>query len=103
MNRSVQFHQGAKGVAFAVRVIPKGGRNELVEIMDNGCLKVKVSAPAIEGKANDALIMFFSELFKVKPSKIEVIAGNHSRNKIISIMDIDPEQAERVITQVLKD
>lgn len=102
MTKLVKFHQGGKGVAFAVRVIPKGCKNEIVEILENGCLKIRVSAPPIEGKANQAVIELFAKIFNIKPAKVEILAGEHSRDKIISVMDVDPEEAERIIREIIK-
>ena len=48
-------------------------------------LKIKISAPPVEGKANKELVNILSKHFKVSKSKISVVSGHKSRNKIIEI------------------
>jgi uncharacterized protein (TIGR00251 family) len=55
-------------------------------------LKVKVTAPSIEGKANEALIRLLSKEFGIPPSCIEMIKGHHSREKTLKISGLDPIQ-----------
>jgi hypothetical protein len=68
-----------------IKVIPNAKQNRLVE--EPGRLKVYLTAPAVEGKANEALIEFLAEHFKVKKSKISIIRGLKSREKIVEIRD----------------
>ena len=67
-------------------MIPAAKRNEWVE--DQGVFKVYLNAPAVDGKANGALVKFLSGHFGVKSSQIEIIKGLKSRHKIISIEGI---------------
>jgi len=62
-----------------IKVIPNAGRNKIVK--EPGRLKVYLTAPAVEGKANKALIEFLAEHFKVKKSKISIVKGFVSREK----------------------
>ena len=66
-----------------VKVIPNAKRNKLVE--EPGRLKVYLTAPAVEGKANQALIEFLAEHFKVKKNSISIIRGLTSREKVVEI------------------
>ena len=63
---------------------PKSSKNEIVGSYRDG-IKVKVTAPPTEGKANEALIKFLSKEFKISASSIEILKGHHSREKIIRI------------------
>ncbi len=69
---------------FKVRVTPNSSVNKIVE-QDNDFLKIKLTAPAHEDKANQALIKFLSLHFKIAKNKIEIISGQKSRDKIIGV------------------
>ena len=68
-----------------LRVIPSAKQNAIKSEKD--ILKVYLSAPAIEGKANKALIKFLAEHYDVKKSQIAIIRGEKSRDKIVEIKD----------------
>ena len=63
---------------------PKSSKNEIVGPFRDG-IKVKVTAPPVEGKANEALIRFLAKEFAVPPSGIEIIKGRHGREKILKV------------------
>ena len=70
---------------FNIRVIPNAKQNKIVE--EPGRLKVYLTAPAVEGKANKALIKFLAEHFNVKKSKISIVRGGKNREKIVEIRE----------------
>lgn len=70
-----------------VRVIPRAPKNEVVKTMAGDILKIKLKAPPVDGKANEELIKFLSEEFKIAKSKIEIVKGKKGRNKVIEISD----------------
>ncbi len=80
-----------------VRVVPKSSRNEVVEFMDDGTVRIHLTAPPVEGKANRLLIDFLAELFQVKPSRIAIVAGEKSKNKIISVDGLSPNEVEQIL------
>ncbi len=63
---------------------PKASKNEIVGPYRDG-IKVKITTPPIEGKANDALIRFLARELGISPSSIEIIKGRHSREKTLKI------------------
>ena len=67
-----------------VKVVPKAKHNKIVE--ENGKLKVYVNAPAVDGKANKALIESISGHFHVKKNQLRIVSGEKSRDKIIEIV-----------------
>ena len=67
-----------------VRVLPRSSKNEAAAMPD-GTLKVKLTAPPVEGAANAALIKLLSEHFKVAKSAIKIIKGAKGKNKTIEI------------------
>jgi hypothetical protein len=85
---------GNMGSALAIRVIPGSKRNEIDGILEDGTIRIRLTAPPIEGKANSALIEFLSKILSVRRSDIEIVAGETSRNKLVSITDIDPHTVQ---------
>jgi len=69
---------------FKVYLQPRSSKNETVGPYRDG-IKVKVTAPPIEGKANEALIRFLAKEFGISPSCIEIIKGHYSREKTLKI------------------
>jgi len=68
---------------LSIRVIPNAKQNKVIEGTER--LKVYLTAPPVEGKANKALIEFLSEYFGVKKRKIKIIGGEKSREKVLEI------------------
>ena len=73
-----------KSILLKIYLQPKSSKNEVVGPYRDG-IKVKVTAPPVEGKANDALIRFLAKKFRISPSRIEIIKGLHSREKTLRI------------------
>lgn|SRR5581483_396653 len=90
----VPVHDIADGASFAVRVQPRAKKNGITgEVGD--VLKVSLTAPALEGRANEACIEFFAKVLKVPRSSISIAAGQKSRNKIIRVFGVSAEQVKK--------
>ena len=89
--RQFHLHSGQKGAALAIRVTPLSSKNEITEIMNDGTIRIRLTAPPVEGKANDALISFLAEVLDVPRSRIDIVAGVTGRDKLVSILGLDPE------------
>jgi uncharacterized protein (TIGR00251 family) len=92
--KEFRLHDGKKGAALAVRVIPRSSRNEIAGILEDGTIKIRLTAPPVEGKANQALIEFLAEVLEVPRSEIEIVAGFKGREKLVSIIELDAETAQ---------
>lgn len=66
-----------------VKVIPNAKNNKVSN--ENGIFKLHVNAPALDGKANRKVIELLSEYFKVNKSKIKIVKGEKSREKLMEI------------------
>ncbi len=66
-----------------IRVTPNAKKNEITK--DGNSLRVRLNAPAAEGKANSALIELLAEHFGVKKGAVRIISGIKSRNKVVEI------------------
>ncbi|MCL4560417.1 MAG: DUF167 domain-containing protein [Chloroflexi bacterium] len=97
-----RFHDGTHGAAIAVKVTPRARKNEITDILDNGTVKIRLTAPPIEGKANEALIHFLAETLGIAPTLIEIVAGASGRDKLVSIQELDPASVQQKLVQALK-
>ncbi|WP_231378257.1 MULTISPECIES: DUF167 domain-containing protein [unclassified Desulfurobacterium] len=71
--------------------------------MENGKLKIKVTAPPEGGKANDAVRRLFSKNLKVSVSSVEIVKGQTSRDKIVAIFTENPDKVEKKLLQLVSD
>jgi uncharacterized protein (TIGR00251 family) len=80
-----------EGVTFSVRVLPRSSRSEIAGVLE-GVLRIKLTAPPVEGAANKALVEFFSGRLHIAKSKITILSGQTGRAKTIHIAGIDKEK-----------
>ena len=99
--RSFNLHSGKLGAAITVRITPRMAKNEITDILDDGTVKIRLTAPPVDGKANSCLISFLADILDVKPAKIEIISGLTARDKIITILDLSPEEVQARILKHL--
>ena len=79
------------GVTFAVKVHPRAKKNAITgEVGD--ALKLSLTAPPVDGKANDACIDFFAKLLRVPRSSVTIASGLSSRNKVIRVAGLSVEE-----------
>jgi len=71
-------------IILKIYLQPKASKNEIVGPYRDG-MKVKVTAPPVEGKANEALIHFLAKALKIPPAHIEILKGHHSREKTLKV------------------
>lgn len=77
-----------------MRVHPRAKKNAITgEVGD--ALKVSLTAPPVDGKANEACIEFFANLLKVPRSSVSIAAGQTSRNKVIRVTGLSAEELEK--------
>ena len=100
--RNYHLHDGQKGAALAIRVTPRASKNEIVDILSDGTVKIRLTAPPIEGQANDELVKFLSKVLDVPISSLEIVAGDTGRDKLVSIKDLDAEIVHHKIIENIK-
>ena len=83
---------------LSVRIQPRASRNEVVS-MEEGGFKIRLTAPPVDGAANEALVRFLAERLSVSQSQIEIVAGHTGRQKLIRIKGILRENAERSLNR----
>jgi uncharacterized protein (TIGR00251 family) len=87
--RSFRLHDGRVGSALAVRVTPRASRNEVVEVMTDGTVRIRIMASPVDGEANEKLVSYLAEVLNVPKSRLEIVAGLSGRDKLISVLDMD--------------
>jgi uncharacterized protein (TIGR00251 family) len=84
------------GVTFSVKVHPRAKKNAITGQIGDA-LKVALTAPPVDGKANQACIDFFAKLLKVPRSSVTIAAGQTSRNKVIQVAGLTAQQVRERI------
>lgn len=83
----IDIKETRTGVSIQVRVVPRAARTELAGI-EQGTLKIRISAPPIEGRANGEVVSFLAKVLRISPSQIAIASGEKSRNKRVEIRNI---------------
>ena len=87
----IPIRDSDKGATFAIRVQARASRNAVVGEMGEA-LKIALTAPPVEGKANEACIEFLAILLKVPRSSVTIASGESSRNKVIRVAGLSTQQ-----------
>ncbi len=93
----IPIHEAANGVTFAIRVHPRAKKNAITGELGEA-LKVALTAPPLDGRANEACIEFFAELFAVQRSAVSIASGETSRNKVIRVTGLSAEMVRSKLT-----
>lgn len=80
----ISLKETAKGISFAVKVQPRSRKNAITGVVGDA-LKLSLTAPPVEGKANQALIEFLAGVFEIPRSSITIASGKTSRLKMVNI------------------
>jgi uncharacterized protein len=92
----LQTREGA--VIFPVRVQPRASKDEIAGVA-GGALKVRVRAPALEGRANDALCKYLAELLKTPKAAVRILTGQRSRSKRVEVRGVTELQVLALVTR----
>ena len=97
----IPLHETAKGISFSVKVHPRARKNAITGIVGDA-LKLALTAPPVEGRANQAVIEFFADLFAIPRSSVTIASGETSRNKIVRIAGVSKPVAEQKLAENFK-
>ena len=101
MSRKFVLHDGKRGSALAVRVTPRAEQNQIVGVLNDGTIKVQLTGDPGDDQSNGSLVVFLAEVLGVPASRIEVVAGEGGRDKLVSVLDMDMEAVqERVLKHI---
>ncbi len=97
MSREYVLHDGKRGAALAVRVTPRASRNEIAGVLNDGTIKVHIAGDPTDNNLNSELVAFLAEVLGVPKTRLEVVAGESGRDKLVSVLDMDVETAHQRI------
>ncbi len=89
----VDLRQRGEAVAFRVRVVPRASRNKIAGIQ-GGVIRIQLTAPPVDGAANEALVAFLSNVLRVPKRDVEIVSGKTAREKVVSVSSLSPEEVE---------
>jgi uncharacterized protein (TIGR00251 family) len=87
----IAMHATSEGVTFTVKVHPRAKENAITGELGDA-LKVSLTAPPMDGRANEACIKFFARLLKVPRSSVTIASGQTSRGRVIRISGLTAEE-----------
>jgi uncharacterized protein (TIGR00251 family) len=92
----IPIHETPAGVTFAVKVHPRARKNAITgEVGD--ALKLSITAPPIDRRADEACIEFFANLLKVARSSVTIASGESGRRKVIRVMGMSADAARKLV------
>ena len=94
----IPVHESAGTVTFAVKVHPRARKNSITGEL-GGALKLSLTSPPIDGRANQACIEFFSKFLKVPQSSVTIASGQSSRNKVIRVAGLTADEVRQRIVE----
>lgn len=83
-------------ITLKIHLLPRASRDEICGLHGDA-IKIKVTAPPVEGKANMALQRFIAKKLNLAASQIEIMAGQRSREKILRISGISRAAVEKAL------
>ena len=101
MSNILQLRESKHGLTFDIQVTPHAASAQIVGVQD-GMLKIKVTALPVDGAANEACTKLLAKVFALKKSQMEIFAGAKSRKKTVLVKDINRAELEIKINNVLK-
>ena len=94
---------GTVDTAFvSVKVQPRASRNAVLRRPD-GSIKVYLTAPAVEGAANKALLILMADRLALPRRSIEIAAGENNRNKRLRVVGVDQERLNRRLAGISEE
>jgi uncharacterized protein (TIGR00251 family) len=94
----ISENQASGTISFRLRVQPRASRDEIAGERE-GALKVRLRAPAVEGRANDALVEFLAQLLKRPKAAVRILSGDRSRTKRVEISGVTRQQVLDLLVQ----
>jgi uncharacterized protein (TIGR00251 family) len=92
----IPLRETETGVIFRIRVVPRASRSEVAGIQGDA-LKLRITAPPVEGKANEECIRLLAETLGVKKGQVTIIAGHASRTKTVAVDGVKAKEIAALI------
>jgi uncharacterized protein len=99
--RKPSFSDAKRGAAITVKVTPRAKKTGVAGVMDDGTIKIKLAAPPVNGAANKALVEYLAEVLGLPKSQVDIVAGETSERKLVSLVGISPEKVDTILRGLL--
>ena len=96
-----QFRGGKAGAAITVQIVSQGKKDEIVGILEDGTIKIRLTTGKESSQTNPELVHFLAKVFDVSPTQIDIVAGQNRPEKLVAITGIDSDTAQQIILKVL--
>lgn len=92
----IPIRETSAGVSFSVKVQPRARRNAITGAVGEA-LKLALTAPPVEGRANQAVVEFFADFFQIARSSVTIASGESSRLKVIRVTGMSAGQVHQCL------
>jgi uncharacterized protein len=89
------FQEAQNAVILHVKLIPRAKQNEIVGI-EGDALKIRLNAPPVQGRANEALVQFLADILDIPRANVEIVHGAASRHKVLRLHGVSAQELERL-------
>jgi len=97
----IPIRETAGGVSFFIKVHPRARKNAITGTVGEA-LKLSLTAPPVDGRANQAVIEFFADLFEIPRSSVTIASGESSRQKAVRVTGVNRQTVEERLMKVLE-
>jgi len=94
----IDLHETPSGLTFAVRIQPRAKRNTVVGEL-GGALKIALTAPPVDGRANEACVELMAGLLDIPRSSVTIVSGHNSRNKVVHVTGLSSSTLRQRLDQ----
>ena len=99
--RNFKLHDGKKGAALAIRVTPRAAQNKIIGALSDGTIKIHLATDSTGEQDNKTLVGYLSEVLGIPKDRIEVVAGDSGKDKLISVLDMDVDTLhQRIVAHI---
>ncbi len=96
----IPIKETAEGVIFGLQVVPRSSQSKVVGCQGDA-LKIKITAPPVEGKANEESIRFLASLLGVRKDQVHIVGGLKAKRKTVAVTGLSPEDVEAALSACL--
>ena len=87
-----------EGSLLECRVVPSSSRNRIAEVTDNS-VRIKITSPPLEGKANKTLTIFLGKIFKISKSRVKIVRGESAKRKRVLLAGLTREEVLKTLRE----
>ena len=99
VDRRLPLKENAAEVTFSVKVVPRASRNEIAGVAGEA-LRLRLTAPPVEGAANAALLAFLAEVLGVPKRDVRLVSGQTARRKVVAVAGVTAEEVQERLARL---